>query len=48
MSVGRDNLRSRGLFESRGFRLVREVPDEGSIDLELSRGGYVNRRHADT
>jgi hypothetical protein len=36
MDVGRTNQRSRGLFESRGFRVVREVSAE-IVDLEISR-----------
>jgi len=36
MDVRRANLRSRGLFESRGFRVVREISPDG-VDLELSR-----------
>ena len=35
MDVGRANQRSRRLFESRGFRVVREVSPD-TIDLELS------------
>lgn len=42
MSVGRANRRSLGLFESRGFALVREVPDEGTVDLELFRDAYLS------
>jgi RimJ/RimL family protein N-acetyltransferase len=37
MDVARSNRRSRDLFESRGFRVARDVPPD-SVDLELSRG----------
>ena len=36
MDVGRSNRRSRGLFESRGFQVVREVSLD-TIDLEICR-----------
>ena len=41
MSVGRTNHRSLVLFESRGFRAVRDVPAEQAVDLELSRDAYT-------
>jgi len=37
MDVARSNRRSLGLFESHGFRVVREVSRD-IVDLELSRG----------
>ena len=40
MSVGRTNQRSLALFQSRGFREVRDVPAERAVDLELSRDAY--------
>jgi len=43
MSVGRANRRSVGLFESRGFRVVRDVPDEDAVDLELHRDTHAYR-----
>lgn len=44
MDVGRANRRSRGLFESRGFRIVRDVSPD-IIDLELSRATALGREH---
>jgi len=40
MSVARANYRSLALFQSRGFRAVRDVPAERAVDLELSRNAY--------
>ncbi len=46
MDVKRDNARSRGLFESRGFRIVRHLGDV--LDLELSREAYSRRQAQQT
>ena len=47
MDVGRENRRSRGLFESRGFQVAREVTPD-TVDLELSRGvAQARRNHHD-
>jgi RimJ/RimL family protein N-acetyltransferase len=46
MSVGSGNRRSLEMFKSRGFRVVRDVPDEGTVDLELGRNAY-SHRHRD-
>jgi RimJ/RimL family protein N-acetyltransferase len=42
MSVGQDNLRSRALFESRGLRVVRTMPAERAVDLEITRADYFH------
>ena len=39
MDVLKENDRSRGLFESRGFRIVRGVEDD-AVDLEITRKKY--------
>ena len=44
MDVKPQNFRSRGLFQSCGFHLVREM-DNGSLDFEITRGEYRKDKH---